>query len=315
MPPPTDLAATGPVLHRLVEAALAEHGALLVPEEIAAVERFLALPPAAGHLYARLLQRVRETFREDGLDEEDQAVLPLLEAATLIDSQVAPAERVEALRVPELQAACRALGLPAGGLRAALIERLEGLAPPGLPALRRTLHRPLFQRLQRLLLRHPRADLKVVVLDMIGVQPRPEYAPGPGAPLFASRAELLDFEAARAALDLCREGAPALPFLEPALAWLAASPPPTPANRHFSTRRVAARLLALAARELERAGEPTLALALYERLLEEGSLEPGELAQRAVLAAGFLDPARAVDLAARWHPRVDPAAAIALGRS
>jgi hypothetical protein len=315
MPPPVDPAATGPVLHRLVEAALAEHGALLEPGEVEVVQRFLALPPAVGHLYARLLQRVRETFRVDGLDEADQAALPVLEAVALVDAEVAPAERLEALRVPELQAVCRALGLPAGGRRATLVERLAGFDPPGFPILRRTLHRPLFRRLQRLLLRHPRADLRVVVLDLIGVQPRPVYTPGPGAPLFASRAELLDFEEARAALDACREGALALPLLEPALAWLAASPPPTPANRHFSTRRVAAKILALAARELERAAEPALALALYERLLEDGALEPGELAQRAVLAAGSLDPAAAVRLADRWLPRVDPASSLALERS
>jgi hypothetical protein len=49
--------------------------------------------------------------------------------------------------------------------------------------------------------------------------------------------------------------------------------------------------------------------------LEDGALEPGDLAQRAVLAAGALDPPGAVGLAGRWCPRVDPASALALERS
>jgi len=314
--PLSDPNATGPVLHRIIQASLAEHGQLLTPDERTAAQRYLELPPITGHLYARLLHRVRDSFRDDALSDEERACLSTLEAAELIDSAVAPEDLLPLHRVPELSAACRALLLDHRGRRAALLERLEPHAHRlRLPA-HRVRHRLLFQRLQRLFLRHPRADYRVVVLDALGVMPKPSYAPTPSASPFPSRAAMLQFEQARAVLDLCREGEPALPFLAPALGWLADSPAPTPGQRHFSTRRVAAVIVSLAARELERAGAAAQAAELYLHLLADGTVEPGALAPRAALAtAAAHGPTQALALIQAWMPRVDPAATVALART
>jgi len=314
--PLSDPNATGPVLQRIVQASLSEHGQLLTPGERAVVQRYLELSPITGHLYARLLHRVRDSFRDDALSDDERACLPALEAAGLIDSAVAPEDLLPLHRVPELSAACRALGLDHRGRRAALLERLAPHADNvELPA-HRVLHRLLFQRLQRLFLRHPRADYKVVVLDALGVMPKPTYAPTPSASPFPTRAAMLQFEEARAVLDNCREGEPALPFLEPALAWLAHSPAPAPGQRHFSTRRVSAVIVSLAARELERAGDAAQAAALYLHLLADGTVEPGALAPRAALATEAAHgPAQALALIQAWIPKVDPAATVALARS
>jgi hypothetical protein len=314
--PLDDPNATGPVLHRIVGASLAEHGWLLTPDERAAVQGYLDLQPGTGHLYARLLHRVRDHFRNDALCDSDRACLPALEAQGLIDRAVPADERLALLRVPELAAICRSLELPHSGLRAQLLERLadhaEGVELPA----HRVLHRGLFQRVQALFLRHPRADYRVVVLDAIGVMPRPVYRPTPSAAPFPDRAAMLQFELARAVLDLCREGEPALPFLAHAMDWLADSPAPGPGQRHFSTRRVAAVIASLASRELEREHQPGAALVVYSALLEDGTLQPGAVLPRAILAAeAGGGPALALELAARWRPQVDPAAAVAVDRS
>jgi hypothetical protein len=314
--PLDDPNATGPVLHRIVAASLEEHGWLLTDHEQALVKAYLGLPPLAGHLYARLLHRVREVFRDDGLDEQERACLPSLEAAALIDHEVPAPDRLGLLRVPELSSACEAAGLPHRGRRAALLERLTPHAEGIRLEAHRVLHHGLFQRMQALFLRHPRADYRVVVLDAIGVMPKPRYTATPSASPFPSRDAMLQFEAARAVLDRCREGEPALPSLFQALRWLCDSPSPGPGQRHFSTRRVAAVIASIAARELERAGEPARALAVYQALLDDGTMEPGALVPRAVLAAEAAgDPSAALVLAQRWLPRVDPAAAVALERS
>ena len=314
--PLDDPNATGPVLHRIVSASLVEHGWLLTDTERAVVQGYLELEPTAGHLYARLLHRVRDHFRADSLADPERDCLLALEAQGLLDREVPAPERLALLRVPELAAICRTLELPHRARRAALLERLlphaDGVELPVF----RVLHRGLFRRMQALFLRHPRADYRVVVLDAIGVMSRPSYTPTPSASPFPDRAAMLQFELARAVLDLCREGEPALPFLPQALGWLSDSPAPGPGQRHFSTRRVAAVLASLAARELERTGEPAAALAIYTRLLDDGTLQPGALLPRAILAAeAGAGPARALELAARWRPHVDPAAAVAVDRS
>jgi hypothetical protein len=314
--PLNDPNATGPTLHRIVSASLDEHGWLLTDPERAAVQAYLALPPGAGHLYARLLHRVREVLRDDGLDDRERACLPRLEADGLLDRLVPDEQRLALLKVPELVQLCQRLELPSSGRRASLLERLQPHAGAVELAAHRVLHRGLFQRMQSLFLRHPRADYRVVVLDAIGVMPRPSYTPTPCASPFPDRAAMLEFEQARALLDRCREGEPALPFLPLARAWLADSPPPGPGQRHFSTRRVAAVLASLAARELERSEHPSSAADIYQALLDDGTLEPGALLPRAMLATEASGhPARALALAERWRPHVDPAAALAVDRT
>ncbi len=314
--PTVDPTATGPVLHRVIHAALREHGHLLTADERAVVRCYLDLSHDAGHLYARLLHRVRDVFRHDGLEPGDQACLPLLEQHRLIDPTVPWAQRLELLRVPELASTCQALGLPHRGRRAQLLERLAEQRCELPVRAGRVRHRGLFMRLQHLFLRHPRADYRVVVLDALGVMPKPSYTLAPGPSPFASRGLMLRFERARAVLDACREGLPALPFLPLALRWLERSPAPGPGQRHFSTRRVAAVLASLAARELERQGAHAQAADLYLRLLADGTMEPGTLAPRAILAHEAAGQAQqALDLARTWRPQVDPAAAVAVART
>ncbi len=308
--------ATGPALHRLIAAAMQTEGSLLSTGETVVIHRFLALPPQAGHLYARLLHRVRDVLRLDGLDPEDLAWVPLLEQEQLLDALVPWPRRCELLRVAELRAACEQLGLPASGRKAELAARLVDRRGYPAPPMRRVRHRTLFQRLQRLFLRHPRADFRVVILDELGFQRRPSYQHTPGPAAFTCRAHMLQWEQARAVLDATYDGLDPLPWLPQAQRWLSTAPPATPGGRHFSTRRLAGKLAALAARQLERQGEARAAVQVYDLLLQVPDVASGELARRAVLAreaAG--DRSGALALAVVLHPRVDPASAVAVART
>ncbi len=316
MPADLDPTATGPMLRSVVAAALEAEGHLLTAGELLVLRRYLALPVQASHLYARLLHRVRDIVRLDVLSAAERSSAELLLRKQLLDRLVPWPRRWELLRVPELRQACRALGLDARGRRAQLGARLVAQENYCAQPMARVRHRSLFRRLQQIFLRSPRADYRVLILDALGLRRSPTYDCQPGLSALPDRRALRQYRQARALLDACMEGEDPVPHLERALAWLARAPEPNLAQRRFSPRRVAARLAALAARQLERQRQPERALQVYRTLLEDGTLEPGPLLQRMVLALEAAGrPAEATQLAATGRSDADPVSALALERS
>ncbi|MFT4978553.1 MAG: hypothetical protein ACI8S6_004463, partial [Myxococcota bacterium] len=151
-----------------VEIALRRDGHLLTAGELRVTERFLALPPEAASLYARLHSRRPSLFRLEQLDYAEVGDIPraatvLCEAGLAHDENILPATMLLSLRtVAELKVLCREHGRRRSGKRAALLERLT--TPPlpreavNTPALLLR-HRRLFRRLCRLYLHDHSGDL------------------------------------------------------------------------------------------------------------------------------------------------------------
>lgn len=323
-------------LLRAVREALAAEGHLLSAGERVVAQRLFVLEPAAAALYARLWGRRGELFRLEGLryaevPDTGRAAASLVEAELASRGEaVLPARRLaDALTVEELQAACRALGWPARGRRAELLDRLsDEAARPAL--IRPTLlirHGGLFRRLARVFLGSRHGDLSRLVLERLELTRYATYTPTGGAGFFSDRRALRAWEE-----GLARDGVldllPAAARGEALLAGLAAdlglvegAPVPEPWRARFSARRLAERRAAQAARHLERIGRPADAAAVYARMLAAGAAPRGELllrqamsleaqglgAQGARLCADALRPAAS--------PPLPPADALALART
>jgi len=318
-------------LVRALTEALASEGHLLAAGEQHIARSWLALPLPAASLYARLHGRRGAVFR---LDELRYAEVPDVAAAAdeLVragfawhGAQLLPARLLATtLTVVELRAACRQLGRATGGRREELRERLAD------PAARAALVRPslllrhegLFARLARLFLGSRDGDLTRLLLARLEVVRYPAYAPTGGLGLFVDRRDLLAWEE-----GLARDAAlGVLPAAEAQQALLAGraedlervegSPAPPPWRARSSARRLAAARVAWAGRELERLGEPALAVETYARLLAAGGVEPGELVQRQALALAALGRgAEGAALCQAWVDQVSPSSRVAVART
>ncbi|MCB9758697.1 MAG: VRR-NUC domain-containing protein [Alphaproteobacteria bacterium] len=304
-PPPTlgdDLCLED--VQRVVAGALATCRPLLTAGERVMAERILALQGPPGRLWARLAGRQGEVFRVDqlsyaGVPDPDGALDALI-ALDLAHEGLPASLRVLVFTVPELKEICAALGLPRGGRRVELVERVA--AQPGWRRGRvfRVACKGLLRRLERTWFRHPWRDRTAMILERLGQVRWVDYTPTGGGRPFRDRDELRAFEASLAPW----EGEPA-----EALARMRAQRRRPPHLRSLDARRRWARRVREGARALERAGQAAEALALYEALLAEGPYHPGEVVRRLSLAAEAAGvPARGVEVCAAWVTHVSPGA-------
>lgn len=311
--------------------ALQRDGWLLTAGEAVVVRRLLDLPAPALGLYARLHMRRGSLFR---LADIRYAEVPdlTLAAEQLVQAELARrgeqvlSERALALAstVEELRAAARALSLRHTGNRAELLDRLRG--QPIRPLLSRPLlllrHGGLLDRLARLYLGSRQADLQRMVLQRLAIRRYPIYTPTPGGGLFPDRRALLAWEEGLAldqrlgTLPAEQQSAALLDRLDQDLTLATRGPPPADWRARRTARHLAAGRATLAARELERRGEPTRAAEVYAALVEARAEGAGDLDHRRALAlesAG--QPALALALCRQALERVDPSAALALART
>ena len=188
-------------------------GALFTAGERVVLARIVALPADSGELYARLSLRVGDVFFRDALAYEcagKMTIDQLLEAG--LATELVPDDRVlTAATMIRMKATCARLGLPTGGRRFELEQRLRGLAWCTEPVLM-TRHRSLLWRCERI----GGFDRSLAPVDRIAGTTWAEYAPTGGAGLFSTRAALTTHERVRAgewepgeALRIATDGPPA----------------------------------------------------------------------------------------------------------
>ncbi len=184
-------------LREVVAGALAREGHLLAAGEVVVARRILTLDDEACELYARLTMRVGRVFRVVDLDYalDTSAAVARLVAEELADGFAPDDACREAVGVPELRAACRALGLAVGGNRDALEARLAG---------RRWMrdavvvprHRALLRRLELLHFQRSGMERGMLVAERQGFVRWADYTPTGGPGLFPTRAAMRERERA-----------------------------------------------------------------------------------------------------------------------
>ncbi|MCK6522193.1 hypothetical protein L6R49_12205, partial [Myxococcota bacterium] len=268
-------------VRRVAEGALVVAAGLLSAGERVMAGRIAALSGPEGRLWARMAGRQGEVFRLDHLVYSDvpdvEAAVDALVALDLAQRTVSPRQAAEAFTVEELKEVCRAQGLPVGGRRELLVERLatrRGWLRVGVV---RAACKGLLRRLELLWFRDRWRDRSAFLLERLGHARWARYPLTPAEPPFLSRHELLRFE----------EAARLAPGDQPPEAVLDAlrTCPARPAqHRALDRRRLLTRLVLEEARGLERQGEPARAAALYEAVLNLGFAAPGPVAARLALA-------------------------------
>lgn len=237
------------VLDRALERG--EH--LFLPEEHAVFARLRSMEPEVLVHWARLVRRVHPVQREtDAAPFTDTLV-----EADLLSHEVPWPIRAERSTVAELKAGARRLGLPTGGNRQTLVERMHALEDWSDERWVRVRHRALVRRADRLAHLERSPDPHKAVVERLGHVRWPAYAAEPAPPVFADRTELARWEEVAALLEIEEP-----PFPVDELLAALASGAGQSWGRLDLTRRIARTLLA-AARELERAGETAEARHLY----------------------------------------------------
>ncbi len=298
-------------------------GRLLTAGERVVVARLLSAPRAVQALVARLAARRASVFWVTELDYADVPDIAAACRAAVGLGLAWPAAALptrwlaEARRLPELRAACRALGRPRSGRKAELVARLVDTdARPYLVGAGIWLrHRALWRRLARLYLYDHHGDLSKLVVARLGHVTPVDYAPTLGGGLFPRRRDLRDYE--RALVRRATVDASALADAAPAaLARFEAARPAPSWRARFSARRFDEALVHAAAREQERAGALGTATSWYRRLLAAAPRTPGAHAARlARCLARDGDAGAGAGLCAEWAERVPRADAVALERT
>jgi hypothetical protein len=271
----------GADLVEVVEGALVQEGALFTAGEGVALRALLQMDPEAQELWARLSLRTGAAdgeervgppvFRVSALryDLDVPGAVARLAAAGLAHTTVPDAWCLPAFDVPALKAACARLGLPTGGGRAALVERLRGRRWVDEPVVMLA-HTGLVRRCELLYFQSPYRDRTTLVVERLGQLRWVEYTPtgGPGA--FRDRTALRAYERARRGewleegepLRIALAGRPELglsPWRRAVEAVLASDPDADTLARLVRAGVSCAPLLAL---RLEREGRAREALAL-----------------------------------------------------
>lgn len=259
-------------LHHIVDRALARGAGLLTAGELVVAQRIRQLEGPAGGLYARLTNRVGTVWTEASLAAP--AAVDELVALGLLSRFVTWSQRADALTVPALKAGCRRCGLPVGGRRDALVERLRGQTGWCDEGFVRLVHPGLVRRLEQWAMLRRRPDRSAFVTERLGVVRWPDYPLSPGEGLFRCRADLLRWEDRLRRIDEVD--------VDEQLRWLDAGVAPAPGR--LSLRRSLVRRVRETARELERQREPAQAATLYARLVAGGHIAVERVAVRHALA-------------------------------
>ena len=284
-----------------VAAAHAQEHHILTAGESEIVQRYMALPPDAGALYARLHGRVGRVFRVDTISYISVAS-PSTAAQSLYRwglarprAQLSDLQVLAAHTVAELRDVARASGISDKGNRPALVDRLaasgvRSALPGDCLQLR---HTALFRRLLRAYTGNHQGDLTPLILDLIGVRRAAQYEPSGGQTLWGCRAALLAYEdalsiyGAKPSESGWAELAPAL------LGALETSSSTHPGRPPFCARTLNARLARRAVRAVERCAGPQAALPMYRRLLERAPEHHKALSVRMAMCLGRLGEAQA----------------------
>lgn len=234
------------------------------------MEAALSLPGPVALLLARLVSRQGPAWRvpdlsADGVDDVSTAVAGLCDVGLLLEEVDGEVQRRLATR-EVLAAACRRRGLPVGGTRAVLVERLAGV--DGWDDATWVALSPVLLRVERMATLAVWPDRAAAVKQRMGVQRWASYALTDGA-LVPDRAAWDAWEAVVGGLE-------ALTVEEGLAALDAAIWPPGGLDRR---RDVVERVFA-AAQEAERAGAWTDADAALMGLWRRGWGLDGEVAVR-----------------------------------
>ncbi len=261
-------------LREWVELGLARAGHLLTAGERLIAGRVLDLRGPPARLYARLTARRGTISRVDqlaglGVPDGEDAAAALIELG-LADTLVPWPQRASACTVKELKAGCKVAGLPVGGRRDDLVQRLQSHRGWSQQRWLRVRHRGLLRRMGRWATwrRHP--DRAAQVVRRLGHVRWPEYATTRGAALHPDRRHLIRWEALVRGLDVLPVD-DLLVALENETHW---------APGRLDLRRSLARRIAAHGREIERQKQPDQARGVYERLIATGHVQPSELAVR-----------------------------------
>lgn len=260
-------------LDEVIRLGLVRGGRFLTRGERVIAERIRALSGPEASLYARLVQRKPLAFEVDRLVAPDGAdlseTLAALERAQLVDRLVPRAWRAQLTTRARLAKEARRLGLPVGGRKAELAERVG--EHPGWRSGHwiRIRHRPLIRRLERWALLSRWRDRSVWVVERLQHARWPDYRCTPGPGLHRDRRALLSWERLLGG-----------PLSETEALDALASGAATAGGPLDLRRRLVKDVNALATR-LERT-EPRRALAIYERLAALGTPAPAVRHARAL---------------------------------
>ncbi len=271
-----------------VGVALQREGHLLTAGEMVVVRRWLALPPEAASLYARLQQRSRDTFRVHQLNYADvtspAVAVQHLDSTGLVDTRKSlPTALLLALRtVAELRDLCRRHQVPTSGVRQVLLDRMAPIVTRSeLPGqVIRIRHKDLFRRLCRWFLLDHSGDLSRMVVADLGHVRYPRYTPTSGAGLYANRRDLICYETMLRLVSSERTEAQWAEVAESALSLTEGLSPATAGRRRLSARRMGIRATQRAVRAVERAHSAHAAVPLYVRLLALEDQAPSSTAHR-----------------------------------
>lgn len=242
-------------LYEIVDTGLLRGGELLTEDERSVIAAIRALDGASALTYARLTGRKASVFLADEVGDGLQELVD----ARLLTDELDPDVHGDHATVEALKAGCRRLGLPVGGRREELVQRLRGRKWDDRRWVR-VAHRPLLDRLARWTTLRLEPDRSGPVLERMGVITWPAYEPTPGG-FFQDRATMLDWEAAVDAAIAGVDAATALQWLERRAAWPEGGL--SPARRFVET-------VLVEGQAREQAGDPAGARALYESLIERG---------------------------------------------
>ncbi len=285
-------------LRAVLELGLERGGHLLTQGELHVVRTMLGLPMPAARLHARLLDRRPDVFHVPGLKcpgvADIDAAATVLVRAGLADHLVPWAARARHVTRPLLVDAARQLGLPHGGRKAELVERVaphRGWLDGRWIRLR---HTQLVLHLQQWAMLRVFSDRRTFVVERLGHARWPSYQPTSGVGLWRRRDDWRHWSRLAVGDMTTDETLDALDRQEhrgPGLLDL--------------RRRLVRRLLDHA-RTLERQGDPGEALRIYERLEAGAHVPPSSLAfrgARAHEALGDSSGALALLVAARAAAR------------
>ncbi len=275
----------------VVDTALEFHGHLFSTDERARIGALFELSKPCQQLYVRMFTRKGDLFRRSRLDYPEigdlDPVLGRLESAGFLvadpPERLAQPDTLALLTVPELRALAAALGIEGAGRKPELLDRLTGVDDerraallPGVDRLFELLHQDPFLLAQVVFFGNRHQNQTEFVLVDLEVSAFEPYPLSRSAPLFPDRAGLDEYLRAATRWDTGFECAEAgdlegLALLgEEALQTLDQRPELPPHRRRVDPTRYDERLVLLAGRELERAGENGTAAALYGQLLARG---------------------------------------------